>query len=362
MKAKILLIIALVAVSAANAKNNAELRNRSDKFFSTEEARRIGRQVLAYQRVTGGWPKNVDMAEPMTEEQWARAAEEKNRTDDSTTDNLATTSQMSYLARLWQAQGGDEYRDAFGTALEYLLSGQYENGGWPQFWPNPQGYQVHITYNDAAMVNTMNLIREIELGNAPYGGGLVSAETRRRCGEAFAKGIDVTLKCQIRVNGRPTVWCQQHDRETFAPAAARAYELPSFCSLESALIVAQLMSLPDPTEEVKQAVHGAMRWFDDHKLTGLRVARIGEKTDPNATTFLQPDPEAGPLWGRFYDLETQRIYVCDRDGVPRFDLSQIGRERRNGYGWYNSAPALLYPMYDAWADRYDPARKEKISL
>lgn len=54
--------------------------------------------------------------------------------------------------------------------MEYLLSGQYDNGGWPQFWPGMRGYQVHITFNDDAMVNTMEMLRDIYLQKAPYDG------------------------------------------------------------------------------------------------------------------------------------------------------------------------------------------------
>lgn len=346
----------------AAAKNNSELRIADPEFFKSEEAVRIGDQVLAYQRVTGGWPKNINMAEPMSEEKLAHVLAEKGHTDDSTIDNGATLTQMRYLAQLWQATGEERFRYGFCHGLEFVLSGQYENGGWPQFWPNPQHYQVHITFNDAAIYNTLNLLHDVYLQLEPYQGELLDAPMRVRVHESFDKGIDCTLRCQIRVNGRPTVWCQQHDRETYLPAGARAYELPSFCSLESAMLVALLMELPDPDQRVKDAVHGAMRWFDDHKLTGVRVVRTGERGTPSADKKLVEDPEAEPIWGRFYDLEEEKVFVCDRDGVPRRSLEEIGHERRNGYGWYNSAPLLLYPKYDAWADRHDPSHKEKIDM
>ena len=55
-------------------------------------------------------------------------------------------------------------------------------------------------------------------------------------------------------------------------------------------------------------------------------------------------------------------YVCDRDGLPRRRLEDIGHERRNGYAWFGSRPAELYPTYDKWADRYDPQHKVTVSL
>ena len=91
----------------------------------------------------------------------------KERRYDSTTDNDATTTQMIYLARLYQATGDVRYRAGFRAGVDYLLSGQYKNGGWPQFWPVQRDYQPHITYNDDAMVNTMVLLRDISLGLEP---------------------------------------------------------------------------------------------------------------------------------------------------------------------------------------------------
>ena len=109
------------------------------------------------------------------------------------------------------------------------------------------------------------MIRDLRDGIKPFD-GLVDAETKAELDKAFNKGIECILKTQIRVNGKPTVWCQQHDRETFAPAAARSYELPSYCSSESASLVRLLMELPNPDQRIIDAVNGAMEWFEKHKI------------------------------------------------------------------------------------------------
>ena len=330
-------------------------------FFKTEEARRIGQQLILWQRCTGGWPKNIDMVSPMTDEQKQKVAADKQLTDDSTIDNGATTQQMRFLARLFQQTGDKQTREAFIRGVEFLLSGQYEDGGWPQFWPNPHGYQVHITFNDDAIYNTMVMLRDMVQMKEPYQGKLTDKKLRQRMQKAFDKGVECILATQIRVDGQPTIWCQQHDHETLKPAKARAYELPSYGPQESASLVQLLMQLPNPDERVKQAVHGAMRWFDKYKLTGLRLVRTGWR-EGTPDVKLVKDEHGGPLWARYYDLEHCEPYVCDRDGVPRRRLEDIGHERRNGYSWYGSHPAELYPLYDEWADHYDPAHKVNISL
>ena len=107
--------------------------------------RRVGDQILLYQRITGGWPKNIDMAKPLSDEERAQVIKDKQKRNDSTTDNGATNSQMKYLAQLYQQTGDKRYREGFRRGVHFLLSGQYENGGWPQFWPEMRDYQIHIT-------------------------------------------------------------------------------------------------------------------------------------------------------------------------------------------------------------------------
>ena len=360
-KSAMTMVASLVLSTQVMAQRGNVLREENPEFFKTEEARKVGDQVLLYQRVTGGWPKNIDMAKPLSDEERAQVESEKSREDDSTTDNNATTMQMTYLARLWQQTHDNRYRDAFRHAVDYLLSGQYENGGWPQFWPEMHGYQIHITYNDDAMVNTMELLRAVAEEKEPYA-GITDKALKTRLMTAFNKGIECILATQIVADGELTVWCQQHDRETLVPAPARAYELPSYCSMESATIVRLLMSLPNPDERVKRSIHAAMRWFDKHKLTGYRLERTGRPGSGDRNVRLVEDPNAAPMWARFYDLERAEPYVCDRDGVPRRRLEQIGIERRTGYSWYNSRPADLYPLYNEWADKNDPQNKVAISL
>ena len=331
-------------------------------FFNTDEARRVGDQVLLFQRVTGGWQKNADMVSPLSDEDREKVLRKKKKTDDSTIDNRATTMQMKFLARLYYATKDDRYREGFNKGLEFLLSGQYENGGWPQFWPNPQGYQVHITYNDDTMANTLNLFLAIIKKEKPVDERLVDETMRERLQKSLDKGVECILNTQIRHKKKLTIWCQQHDKDTFAPASARAFELASYCPSESAGIVMFLMNLPNPSDRVKKSVNSAMAWFDKYKLTGLKFIRTSKKDRYNLDAYLVSDSTAKPIWARYYDLEYCEPFVCDRDGILRRSLQEIGVERRTGYIWYNDLPAELYRRYDRWADKYDPKHKVRISL
>ena len=169
---KTLLFLLLAPCLLMQAKDTKSLkrivRNNPAEYYSTAEAQRIGEQVMMFQRVTGGWPKNTDMVSRLTDDEREAVIRDRDRTDDSTVDNDATTTEMNFLARLYAATHKAEYRDAVGGAIRFLLSGQYENGGWPQFWPDPQGYQVHITYNDGNMANILRIFRDINTSTYPY--------------------------------------------------------------------------------------------------------------------------------------------------------------------------------------------------
>ena len=210
-----------IAPAMAQQKSYKKIMNETSRdFFTTEEARRAGDMLLEYQRVTGGWPKNMDMTRHHTDSELAQVRKDKARRDDSTTDNGATNTQMRYLAHLYSATGDTKYRDSFRKAVEYLLSGQYDNGGWPQFWPEKSGYRVHITYNDNAMANTLNLFDEIMAGRYPFSGDITDSALREKLAVSYRKGIDCILATQIVIDGEPTVWCQQHDRKTLRPECA----------------------------------------------------------------------------------------------------------------------------------------------
>jgi pectinesterase len=61
-----------------------------------------------------------------------------------------------------------------------------------------------------------------------------------------------------------------------------------------------------------------------------------------------PDALAEPLWGRFMELDDNRVFFCDRDGIKKYTLTEIGSERRNGYRWYTNEPQKVLNEYPNW--------------
>ncbi|WP_308756746.1 pectate lyase [uncultured Bacteroides sp.] len=323
-----------------------------DAFFATPEAIRIADNVLLYQQTTGGWPKNIYMPAELTADEYKKALAAKDDVNQSTIDNNATSTEIRYLSRIYLATNIEKYKDAALEGIRYILKAQYPNGGWPQFWPRPKGYYTHITYNDNAMVNVMNLLCDVYNRKAPY--TYVPDTLCQRARVAFDKGVECILNTQVKQNGKLTVWCAQHDEHTLTPAKARAYELPSLSGAESVNIVLLLMSIPDPSPEIIASVEAAVAWFKANKITGIMhenfINSEGEK-DYRMIPCPQDDYPCPVLWARFYTLEDNRPFFCDRDGVKKYDISEIGYERRTGYSWYNNAGLKVLKKYEQWKKR-----------
>ncbi len=320
-------------------------------WFGTEEAKDIAENVLLYQRDIGGWPKNIQMQNPLTEDEKDDLIALKSETHNVTTDNGATFQEMTFLSKMYRQVPDERYKKAFLLGLDYILEAQYENGGWPQFYPLKKGYYTHITFNDDSMVNILNVLDEIK-NKTDYYSIQAPDETIERTKIAFDKGIDCILKTQYKQNGVLTSWCAQHDENTFLPAKARAYELPSLSGAESAKIVLLLMTIENPSEEIKTAINSAVEWFEKVKITGLKEIRTYNEKGKVTNKKMVADENAKPIWARFMELDDNRPFFCDRDGVKKYSIEEIGAERRNGYGWYTDQPKEVFKKYARWKKKY----------
>jgi PelA/Pel-15E family pectate lyase len=320
-----------------------------DAWYGSDESKKVAENILLYQRDIGGWPKNLPLHKPLTEPEKAKINDDKGL-NDAILDNDATTTEMKFLAKMYNKTSSQDYKNSFNRGMKFILDAQYDNGGWPMFWPLRKGYYTHITFNDNAIVNILRMLREINNNNPLYS-AIVTPEYLKRSRESYGKGISCILKTQITVIGKPTVWCAQHDEVTFLPAKARSYELPSFSGGESVGIVLFLMEIPNPSPEIIRSVNGAVDWLDSHRIKNTRWDYFTNSEGKRDRRIVQ-DPKAGDMWARFYDLDTEQPYVCDRDGIKKKTLEEIGYERRNGYSWYTDAPQEVMDKYPAWKAKW----------
>jgi len=320
-----------------------EFTKKPDDWYRSGEGKQVASNILSFQSAEGSWPKNLDTtASPYTGDPLKLQG---------TFDNGATTDELRFLARAFGATKEPRYEKAFLKGFDHILKAQYPTGGWPQFYPPSKQYHRHITFNDDAMVRLMEFLHEVAIFKT-Y--DFVDA-ARRRSGQAsFERGLECILKCQVKVEGKLTSWCAQHDEKDYSPRPGRSYELVSLSGSESVGIVKLLMSLEHPSGEVMQSIRGAVAWFEAAKLPGISVVRNEDKAAPKGfDKLVVADPTAKPMWARFYRISDNKPIFSDRDGVAKPSLAEIGYERRNGYSWLGYWPeALLAKDYPAWEKKW----------
>ena len=329
----------------------SQILDQPEEWYGKDEAIRIAENMLLFQKENGGWYKNIDMSKPLNNNEKEKLNVEKSAVSGTTIDNDAGFIQMELLAKVYQQTNNKKFAEGVRKGLDYLLSAQYENGGWPQYYPLREGYYSHITFNDGAMIQAMELLRNVSYGKNPY--GFIDARRRQRAKKAIEKGLKIILSTQISVDGELTAWCAQYDREKLTPAKARAYELPSISGGESVGIIRYLMGIEDPSEEVRQAIESAVAWFREVKIEGIKIVEEKDENLPRGyDRVIVEDKGAGPLWGRFYEIGTNRAMFVGRDGIVKYKISEIEHERRVGYSYLgNYAEELLEKTYPEWKER-----------
>lgn len=350
------IVFAIIFINPALAQNLPDniswekvATGMPEEWYGSEESKRVAENILLYQRTIGGWPKNIPFHKPLTENEKIMVLNDKEM-HDAIFDNGATTTEMRFLAKMYIKTTDERYKTAFISGLHFILDAQYDNGGWPMFFPLRKGYYTHITFNDDAIFRIMSMLKEI-YSHKPQFIFMNDPKIISAIKLAYDRGIECILKTQIQVNGQPTVWCAQHDEVTFLPTQARAYELPSFSGSESAGLLKLLMDIENPSPEVIRSIEGGIAWLEAHKLKNTRWDLFtNEEGKPDRR--IVTDPKAGDLWARFYDLKTGLPFVADRDGIKKNNLQEIGYERRNGYSWYIDKPQKTLDAYPKWKAKW----------
>ncbi len=324
-------------------------------WYAGAEARRIAANIVSFQTPAGGWNKNTDMTR-QPRRPGERSGHEKGYV--GTFDNDATTSHLTFLAKVVAASGSADhevFEASFRRGLDYVFSSQYPNGGWPQVWPLQGDYHDAITYNDGAMVRILILLQDVSSGAGDY--AFVPKPLQEKAREAFKRGVSCVLATQIVHEGRRTVWCQQHDPLTLAPAPARAYEMPSQSSSESAGLTFFLMKLPDQTPEVTRAVEAAVAWFRKTSLPDV-VFKASTKDGKKDGRRLIPTPGAKPLWPRYAEIGSDRPLFGERDRSILDSVDDVSKERRDGYAWFGDHGNRVLSHYEKWLKGKESGKTE----
>jgi len=314
-------------------------------FAQTKDS--LAEKMLIYQLPNGAWGKhlvggtivNYDVAIDKNLLKKIKSTGD----DHATIDNNATTKEINALVKAYKTTKNQAYLSAAEKGINYLLTMQYENGGFPQYYPNKQIYRKQITYNDNAMINALTVLYNIIEGKNDF--DTVNSELKLKSKTALKKGIECILKNQVLQNGVLTIWADQYDEITLQPAKARAFEPVSLATGESVGIVRFLMMQP-VTPEIEKSIKSAVRWFKENKVEGYSYKVV--KQDKKTIRVLAEE-KGSVVWARFYDIKGNKPIFGDRDGSVKFNYNEISEERRNGYSWYiDFASKLIDKEFPKW--------------
>lgn len=339
--------------------------DKPSAWYGSEAARVVVANVLSFQTPAGGWGKNQprDRAPRLKGQAYVSDNNNKRATPGDfdtardaqwtyvgTIDNDATITEIRFLALAAPHQPPEvakACRDAAERGMRYLLAAQFPNGGWPQVWPLQGGYHDAVTLNDNAVVEVAELMAWASRGEK--GLEFLPADLKAAAAAAHDRAVQLLLASQIRINGRLTLWAQQHDALTLAPASARNYEPPALSAGESARALEFLMAQPKPSPAIVDAVTSGIALLRSLAVRDRAFVKV------DGARRLVQQPGAGPIWARYYDPVTLKPVFGDRDKSLHDDVNDISAERRNGYAWWGIWPEKALKAYETWSARWAKA-------
>lgn len=310
----------------------------------------LAEKMLLYQLPVGGWGKQLEDKSVVN----YNLPVDKNLLkkikatgdDHATIDNNATSKEINTLIKAYSETKNPDYLKSAEKGIRYLLAMQYENGGFPQYYPNKGLYRKQITFNDNAMINALTVLYNTAEGKNDF--IAVDEKLKEQSKKAVKKGIECILKAQVLQNGKPTIWADQYNEITLQPDKARAFEPISLATAESVGIVRFLM-LQHVTPEIEKSVKFAVQWFTENDIEGYSYNVVKQN---GKTVRVLAEDKNSVIWARFYDIHDNRPLFGDRDGSVKYNYNEVSEERRNGYSWFGDfAKKLIDKEYPKWLDK-----------
>ena len=109
-------------------KNNMINAMPGKPRYKPTEIINIADNLVLFQKINGGWPKNYDFFAILTDKQKDSVAKGKNVLN-TTFDNGNTYTQIAALSIAYSATKIEKYKSAALKGLDFLLSAHYKNGG-----------------------------------------------------------------------------------------------------------------------------------------------------------------------------------------------------------------------------------------
>lgn len=252
--------------------------------------------------------------------------------DVSSVYNGATTSELKYLAKYITANKPEDskYQDAFVKGIKYLLTTQHNNGGWSMNPGSGSGFNANIEVGNKAMTEVLTLLSDIAiLNNQDY----VFARKAMNVDEiksAVEKGNDFIVKSQISNNNKKSGWATQYDKSGNV-TMGHTYERESVSSYTTKDVIDYLMTIHNPSPDIKDAVESAYSWLKDVKIADKEQEVVKDTSMNNGFDVYLVDGSGTWASNYVYDKATDSYRPLYSDVDPtRADQKYV-----NVYELYN---------------------------
>lgn len=283
--------------------------------------------IVALQNEDGGFqvlPDNYEMSQKETGLGSMK--------DVSSVYNGATTSELKYLAKYITANKPEDskYQDAFVKGIKYLLTTQHDNGGWSMNPGSGSGFNANIEVGNKAMTEVITLLSDIAiLNNQDY----VFARKAMNVDEiksAVEKGNDFIVKSQISNNNKKSGWATQYDKSGNV-TMGHTYERESVSSYTTKDVIDYLMTIHNPSQDIKDAVESAYSWLKDVKIADKEQKVVKDTSMNNGFDVYLVDGSGTWASNYVYDKATDSYRPLYSDVDPtRADQKYV-----NVYELYN---------------------------
>lgn len=283
--------------------------------------------IVALQNEDGGFqvlPDNYEMSQKKTGLGSMK--------DVSSVYNGATTSELKYLAKYITANKPEDskYQDAFVKGIKYLLTTQHDNGGWSMNPGSGSGFNANIEVGNKAMTEVLTLLSDIAiLNNQDY----VFARKAMNVDEiksAVEKGNDFIVKSQISNNNKKSGWATQYDKSRNV-TMGHTYERESVSSYTTKDVIDYLMTIHNPSQDIKDAVESAYSWLKDVKIADKEQKVVKDTSMNNGFDVYLVDGSGTWASNYVYDKATDSYRPLYSDVDPtRADQKYV-----NVYELYN---------------------------
>jgi len=253
----------------------------------------------------------------------------------STLADKATTSEIRFLAKQYAISENESNKTIFKNAVErgvgFIIDAQHSSGGWPQVYPAVDclGCEYHnlMTYNDYVIPSAMLLLWDVSVKMDPFNSDIIDELNHSQIQMALERGMEFILRSQIVVDGKPTIWGQQHHPETYDSMSGRSWELACRTPNESSWVTAILLNWPDRSPDIVNATWGAVDWYEDNAIEDVRF-------DQNNGTISRHN--GALMWYRYYNVSQDEYFFSKYDSEKVYDLYDLPESQRSTYSWaYN---------------------------